>query len=58
MITWRERVETLQGILGRKPTLDELLEEAKKHKMTPEERQAQRESFARGMMSTGDQRFD
>lgn len=58
MITWRERVEALQGILGREPTLDELLEEAKKHEMTPEERQAQRESFARGMIPTGDPRFD
>jgi len=58
MITWEERVKTLRNILGRRPTLDELLEEARKHEMTPEEKQAQRESFARGMMPTGDPRFD
>lgn len=58
MITWKERVKTLQGILGRTPTFDELMEEARKHEMTPEERQAQRESFVRGMMPTGDPNFD
>ncbi len=44
--------------LGRKPTLDEMMEEAKKHTMTPEEVQAQRESFARANVSTGDPNFD
>lgn len=58
MITWKERVEILQNNLGRKPTFAELMEEAKKHKMTPEERQAQHESFVRGMMLIGDPRFD
>lgn len=31
------------------PTLDELIEIAKRHKMTPEEIEAQRQSWVRGM---------
>lgn len=58
MITWFERVQNLRKELGREPTLFELIEEAKKHIMTPEERQAQAESLAQANVSTGDQRFD
>lgn len=57
-IAWMERLIDLKIRLGREPTLEELLEEAKKHEMTPEEIRRQRESFVRGMMSTGDPRFD
>lgn len=48
-ITWRERVENLTKALGRKPTTAELLEVCQIHQMTPEEIQAQRESWARAM---------
>lgn len=58
LITWTDRVVALKERLGRMPKLDELLEEAKKHTMTPEERKAQQESFVRGMMPTGDPNFD
>lgn len=58
MITWAERLNALRTRLGREPILDEMIEEAKKHEMTSEEKQAQRESFARGMRRTGDPRFD
>lgn len=57
-ITWNERVDALCGRLGRRPTLDELMAESREHTMTPAEEQAQRESFVRGMMPTGDPRFD
>lgn len=57
-ITWAQRVQNLRQKLGRRPALDELLEEAKKHMMTKEELDAQRESWARANISTGDPRFD
>lgn len=49
MITWTERVASLTKALGRKPTLDELLTACEVHVMTPEEVEAQRQSFVRGM---------
>lgn len=58
MITWRERVENLRRALGREPTLNEYLDAAFFHVMTPEEIQAQRESLARAMKPTGDPAFD
>lgn len=57
-ITWAQRVANLHTALGRRPTLDELLLLAPLHVMTPEERQAQAESWARAMKPTGDPRFD
>lgn len=48
-ITWADRVANLTKALGRRPTLDELLEATQIHQMTPEEIEAQRQSFARGM---------
>jgi hypothetical protein len=35
------------------PTLTELLDAARKHAMTPEEREAQRQSWVRGEMALG-----
>lgn len=58
MITWRERLANLRKALGREPTTEELLVVATIHTMTPEERQAQAESFARAMKPTGDPKFD
>lgn len=58
MITWVERVQNVTKALGRKPTLNELLWAAEIHQMTPEEIQAQRESWARANISTGDPRWD
>ena len=58
MITWEERLQNLRSALGREPTLDELLDVAAIHTMTKEERQAQAESWVRGMMPTGDPSFD
>lgn len=58
MITWQQRVLNLQSRYGRIPTSAELLDEARIHQMTPEEIQAQRESWARANISTGDPRFD
>lgn len=49
MITWRERVINLTHFLNRELTLGELLIASEIHEMTPEEIQAQKESFARGM---------
>jgi hypothetical protein len=57
-ITWRERVANLRVSLGRDPTLQELLEVNAIHTMTPDEVQAQRESWVRAMRSTGDPRLD
>lgn len=48
--TWREKVLAEQQRLGRALTLDELLALAKGYKMTPEEVEAQRQSWARQMM--------
>lgn len=58
MITWAEKVQNLTQSLGRKPTLQELLLIAPLHEMTEEERREQQASFLRGMMPTGDPRFD
>lgn len=49
MITWAERVANLTKALGRKPTLNELLEVNQIHWMTPAEIEAQRQSWVRGM---------
>lgn len=48
-ITWAERMANLTKALGRKPTLREMLEVAQIHQMTPEEIEAQRASWVRGM---------
>ena len=48
-ITWFERVRNLASALGRKPTLEELLEISSIHILTPEEVEAQRQSWVRGM---------
>lgn len=50
-ITWADRVANLARALGRKPSLDELLDVAQIHQMTPAEIEAQRQSFVRGMMA-------
>jgi hypothetical protein len=50
-ITWAERVANLNKALGRKPTLNELLEVNQIHIMTPAEIEAQRQSWVRGMMA-------
>lgn len=52
-ITWADRVANLTKALGRKPTLDEMLDAAQVHQMTPAEVEAQRQSFVRGMRSAG-----
>ena len=57
-ITWVQRVADLRKALGREPFLHELLELAPLHTLTPEEVQAQRESFGRHNVSTGDPRID
>lgn len=49
MITWIERIRNLTNALGREPTLEELLVVASIHTMTPEEVEAQRQSWVRGM---------
>lgn len=46
---WRDEVKSLTDKLGRRPTLDELLELNKTYTMTPEEIEAQRQSWVRGM---------
>lgn len=48
-ITWADRIANLTKALGRKPTLDEMLDAAQIHQMTPSEIEAQRQSFVRGM---------
>lgn len=48
-ITWAERLANLTKALERKPTLEEMLDAAQIHQMTPEEIEAQRQSFARAM---------
>ena len=57
-ITLKERLANFERALGRKPALEELLKACVHHKMTPEERQAQRESWVRAGLPTGDPRFD
>lgn len=44
-----DRIANLTKALGRKPTLAEMLDAAQVHQMTPEEIEAQRQSFVRGM---------
>lgn len=58
MITWAQRLQNLRDLLGREPTLNEKLKESAKHEMTPGEYEAQRQSWIRGMMPTGDPDFD
>ena len=48
-ITWADRIANLTKALGRKPTLEEMLDAAQIHQMTPEEIEAQRQSWVRGM---------
>lgn len=48
-ITWADRVVNLTRALGRKPTLEEMLDAAQIHQMTPAEIEAQRRSWVRGM---------
>ena len=55
---WKDRVDLLRKRLGREPTLEELLEAARDYKMSPGEIEEQRQSWLRGMMPTGDPRFD
>ena len=57
-LTWAERVANLRKALGRDPTVEEMLLIAPLHDMTPQERRAQAESWARANVSTGDPRFD
>jgi hypothetical protein len=46
---WRDKVRAEQMRLGRALTLNELLELAKGHEMTPQEIEDQRQSWARQM---------
>ncbi|WP_068018934.1 hypothetical protein [Rhodoplanes sp. Z2-YC6860] len=48
-ITWADRIANLTKALGRKPTLQEMLDAAQVHQMTPAEIEAQRQSWVRGM---------
>jgi hypothetical protein len=48
-ITWADRIANLTKALGRKPTLNEMLDAAQIHEMTPAEIEAQRQSWVRGM---------
>lgn len=48
-LTWADRIANLTKALGRKPTLQEMLEVAQIHQMTPAEVEAQRQSWVRGM---------
>lgn len=57
-ITWEERMHNLRKALGRRPTLEEMLDVVHIHIMTPEETESQRQSWIRAMRSTGDPRFD
>lgn len=50
MQTWKDKVAYLRKLLGREPLLDELIEEARKHVMTPEEKEEQRKSLVRGLL--------
>lgn len=47
-ITWSDRLNNLRKALGREPTLDEMLDAAQIHQMTPEEIEAQKASWVRG----------
>ena len=48
-ITWADRLANLRKALGREPTLEEMLDAAQIHQMTPAEIEEQRKSFIRGM---------
>lgn len=48
-ITWTDRIANLTKALGRRPTLEEMLDAAQIHQMTPDEIEAQRQSWARGI---------
>lgn len=48
-ITWAQRIANLTKALGRKPTLEEMLDASQIHEMTPAEIDAQRQSWVRGM---------
>lgn len=48
-ITWADRIANLTKALERKPTLEEMLDAAQIHQMTPAEIDAQRQSFIRAM---------
>lgn len=48
-ITWADRITNLTKALGCKPTLQEMLEVARIHQLTPAEIEAQRRSWVRGM---------
>ena len=48
-ITWNDRLTNLRKALGREPTLEEMLDAAQIHRMTPAEVEAQRQSWVRGM---------
>lgn len=47
-ITWADRIDNLRKALGRDPTLDEMLEVATIHQVTPAEVEAQRQSLREG----------
>lgn len=49
MITWAQRMQNLRDALGRPPTLDEMLAVVEVHQLTDEEKEAQRQSWARSM---------
>lgn len=46
-VLWKERVAALREKMGRPLTLDELIDLARPYRMTPEEIEAQRQSWAR-----------
>lgn len=48
-ITWADRIANLTKALGRKPTLEEMFDVVQIHQMTPDEIEAQRQSWVRGM---------
>lgn len=52
-LTWHQKVAALTVELGRAPTLEELLPMAAKHRMSPEELRAQRDSFVRAEFGFG-----
>jgi len=61
MITWADRIANLTKALGREPTLQEMLDAAQIHQMTPAEIEAQRQSWVRGMTAScehGEQDFE
>ena len=57
-MTWIDKVAGLRARLGREPSLEELVTEARGYEMNTDELEAQKASFVRGMMPTGDPLFD